>query len=164
MVKLASWNQLVIVQKAEAHQKEKGTPHPVLTVLEEDTDECPSYTLQSPSSIPLIKVSITLEGSSVEMELDTGAAHSLMSKNNFWLLFPERELVPTTIHLSTYSEAIEVLGSVDVDVTYKEQSVCIPLLVVKHKGPSLLGHDWLQNSNQTGEKFSPSSSIPYKHC
>ena len=30
------------------------------------------------------------------------------------------------------------------NVTYKEQSACVPLLVVKHKGPSLLGCDWLQ--------------------
>ena len=57
----------------------------------------------------------------------------------------QKELAPTTIHLRAYSgEAIEVLGSIDVNVTYKEQSACVPLLVVKHKGPSLLGHDWLQ--------------------
>ena len=54
-------------------------------------------------------------------------------------------MAPTTIRLCAYSgEAIEVLGSVDVNVTYKEQSACVPLLVVKHKGPSLLGRDWLQ--------------------
>ena len=64
-------------KKTEAGQK-KETPRPVLTVLvlEEDSDECPLYTLQSPSSTPPIKVSITLEGSPVEMELDTGAVYS----------------------------------------------------------------------------------------
>ena len=132
-------------KKTEAHQKKKETPRPVLTVLEEDSDECPLYTLQSPSSTPPIKVSITLEGSPIEMELDTGAAYFLMSENNFRLLFPERELAPTTIRLCAYSgEAVEVLGSIDVNVTYKEQSACVPLLVVKHSRPSLLGHDWLQ--------------------
>ena len=70
-------------KRTEARQKKKGTPRPVLTVLEEDTDECPLYTLQSPSFMPQIKVLITLEGSPVEMELDTGAAYSLMSENNF---------------------------------------------------------------------------------
>ena len=106
-----------------------------MTVLEEDTDECPLYTLQSPSFMPLIKMPITLDGSPVKMELDTGAAYSLMSENNFLLLFPEKELAPTTIRLCAYSgEAIEVLGSVDLNVTYKEQSACVPLLVVKHKG------------------------------
>ena len=54
-------------------------------------------------------------------------------------------MAPTTIRLYAYlGEAIEVLGSVDVNVTYKEQSAYVPLLLVKHKGPSLLGHDWLQ--------------------
>ena len=54
-------------------------------------------------------------------------------------------MAPTTTRLCAYSgEAIEVLGSVDVNVTYKEQSAYVPLLVVKHKGPSLLGRDWLQ--------------------
>ena len=39
---------------------------------------------------------------------------------------------------------MEVLGSIDMTVTYKEQSACIPLLVVKYSGPSLLGRNWLQ--------------------
>ena len=125
-------------KKTEARQKKKETPRPVLTVLEEDSDECPLYTLRSPSSI-------TLEGLLIEIELDTGAAYSLMSENNFRLLFPERELALTTIRLCVYSgEAIDILGSVDVNVTYKEQSACVPLLVVKHSGPNLLGRDWLQ--------------------
>ena len=116
-------------------------------MLEEDSDECPLilYTSQSPSSTPPIEVSITLEGLPIEIELDTGAAYFLMSQNNFRLLFPERQLAPTTICLCAYSgEAIEVLGSVDVNVAYKEQSACVPPLLVKHSGPSLLGHDWLQ--------------------
>ena len=75
------------------------------------------YTLQSPSSNPEIKVSITLEGSPVEMELYIGAAYSFMSENNFRLLFPEREMASTTVHLCAYSgEAIKVLGSVDVHI------------------------------------------------
>ena len=134
-------------KKTEAHQKKKETPHPVLTVLEKDSDECPLilYTSQSPSSTPPIEVSITMEGLPIEIELDTGAAYFLMFENNFRLLFPERQLAPTTIRLCAYSgEAIEVLGSVDVNVAYKEQSACVPLLLVKHSGPSLLGHDWFQ--------------------
>ena len=87
----------------EAHQKKKETPCPVLTVLGEDTDKCPLYTLQSPSFISPIKVSITLEGLLIEMKLDNGAAYFLMSQNNFRLLFPKRELASTTIRLHGYS-------------------------------------------------------------
>ena len=63
-------------------------------MLEEDTDECPLYTLQSPSSIPPIKVLITLESLPVEMILDTGEVYSIMSESNFRLLFPDKELAP----------------------------------------------------------------------
>ena len=45
-----------------------------------DTENYPLYTLQSSSSTPPIKVPVLLEGLSVEMELDTGAAFSLMAE------------------------------------------------------------------------------------
>ena len=110
-----------------------------------DTEHYPLYTLQSSSSTPPIKVPILLEGLQVEMELDTGVAFSLMAEGNFQELFPSKELAPTKIHLCAYSgEPIEVLGSIDMTVTYKEQSACVPLPVVKHSGPSLLGRNWLQ--------------------
>ena len=136
-------------KKSEAQRKKKEPqPHPVLTVEPDDTadtEQYPLYTLQSSSSTHPIKVPILLEGLPVEMELDTGAAFSLMVESNFRQLFPSKELAPTTIRLCAYSgEAIEVLGSIDKTVTYREQSACVPLLVVKHSGPSLLGCNWLQ--------------------
>ena len=136
-------------KKTEAQRKKKEPqPRPVMTVKSDDTadtEHYPLYTLQSSSSTPPIKVPILLDGLQVEMELDTGAAFSLMAEGNFRQLFPSKELAPTKIHLCAYSgEPIEVLGSIDMTVTYKEQSACVPLLVVKHNGPSLLGRNWLQ--------------------
>ena len=62
-----------------------------------------------------------------------------MAKSKFQQLFPVRKLVPTKIRLCAYSgEPSEVLGSIDITVAYKEQSTCVPLLVIKHSGPSLL--------------------------
>ena len=139
-------------KKAEAHRK-KTDPQarPVLAVSQtdaaqqEDTDEYPLYTLRSPSSTPPITVPVQIEGSSVQMELDTGAAFSLMSETAFRQLFPTKELEPSTIRLCAYSgEPIEVIGSVYIDVTYKEQSAQLPLLIVRHNGPTLLGRNWLQ--------------------
>ena len=133
---------------AAQHKKKEPQARPVMTVESEhttETEDYPLYTLQSSSSTPPIKLPILLEGLPVEMELDTGAAFSLMAESNFRQLFPAKELTPTTIRLCAYSgEAIEVLGSIDITVTYKEQSACVPLLVVKHSGPSLLGRNWLQ--------------------
>ena len=36
-----------------------------------------------------------------------------------------------------------MIGQVEVEVCYEEQQVKVPLLVVKGKGPSLFGQDWL---------------------
>ena len=38
---------------------------------------------------------------------------------------------------------IEVLGSIDVNVTYQNQKKQLILLVISGDGPSLLGQDWL---------------------
>ena len=36
------------------------------------------------------------------------------------------------------------MGSVSVQVEYKDQHECLPLLVVQGSGSSLLGRNWLQ--------------------
>ena len=41
-------------------------------------------------------------------------------------------------------EQLEVLGSVSVQVEYKDQLACLPLLVVQGSGSSLLGRNWLK--------------------
>ena len=40
-------------------------------------------------------------------------------------------------------ENLDVVGSVSVDVRYKEQTAHLPLTVVVGSGPSLFGRDWL---------------------
>ncbi len=51
----------------------------------------------------------------MEMEIDTGASLSVMSKQEFRNLWPERPLVATDVTLHSYSgECIPVVGSVDV--------------------------------------------------
>ena len=73
-----------MIQKKLKHTKRKKTPCPVLTVLEEDTDEYPLYTYFTVTiSISAVIVSITFEGSPIEKELDTGTSYFLMSENNF---------------------------------------------------------------------------------
>ena len=75
------------------------------------------------------------------MELDTGAAYTLVSEtifNQFW----KRELQPSQVRLTAYSgDEIPVVGSTEVCVNYV---ATLPLLVVKGEGHSLLGRNWLQ--------------------
>ena len=156
-------------KKTEAHRK-KTDPQacPVLTVSQtdaaqqEDTDEYPLYTLCSPSSTPPITVPVQIEGSSVQMELDTGAAFTLMLETVFRQPFPTKALDPSTIRLCTYSgEPKEIIGSVHIDVMYKDQSAQLPLLILRHNGPTLLGRNWLQQLYKTrleGNSYHPVGS------
>ena len=87
--------------------------------------------------------------SSVEMvmELDTGAALSVISERTYQKMWPHGapDLEPSTVSLHTYTgEQLEVLGSVSMQVEYKNQHECLPLLVVKGCGSSLLGRNWFQ--------------------
>ena len=78
------------------------------------------------------------------MEVDTGAALSLVSETTYKESWPDRTLQQSSKKLYSYSgEAIPVLGSFDVCVAYKSQVATLPLLVVKRDGPSLFGRNWL---------------------
>ena len=104
-----------------------------------DTDDYNHYThcVHLRSLIPLITVPVQMEGSSVQIELDTGAAFSLISETAFSQLFPTKELKPFTIRLCVYSgEPIEVIGSLHIDVMYKKQSA---MLIVSRPRPIIPG-------------------------
>ena len=119
--------------------------HPVKTVQEgiEDPNELPYvlHTLRAQTGQPL-EVDLMLDEKPLCMEVDTGAAVSLVSEKTYRSLFPERCLQPSKACLRTYSgESITVTGQVEVEVCYEEQRVKLPLLVVKGEGPSLYGRD-----------------------
>ena len=79
------------------------------------------------------------------MELDTGAAVSLVSECTYRHLCPNKPLQETTTCLRTYSgEQLVILGQLEVEVQYGAQRAHLPLCVVHGKGSSLLGRDWLQ--------------------
>ena len=106
--------------------------------------EYPLFTLLT-SHTPPLTISIKINEKQVLMELDTGAAVSLVSEDTQKQHWPEQQLQELTARLKTYSgEHLEVLGSMDIEVTYGEQQVILPLLVVKVGGPSLFGGNWLE--------------------
>jgi len=73
------------------------------------------------------------------MELDTGAAASLM---------PEDAYYQMEHNLCTYSEEkLKVLGSMKATVCYEEQQITLPWLVIKGSRPSLL--EQTQTNTQT---------------
>ncbi len=82
------------------------------------------------------------------MEIDTGAAISVMNEHTYQSLWPQRKppIKPTSVRLKTYTgEHIVVKGIIRARVLYKAQQADLELLVVAGNGPSLLGRDWLEH-------------------
>ena len=86
---------------------------------------------------------MAINGIQMEMEIDTGASVSLISKNKFdkfqsSAAFPS--LTNEQIKLRTYTgEEISVLGSISVTAKSENCTSTLPLLVVEGNGPSEIG-------------------------
>jgi len=95
--------------------------------------------------VPEIMIDVKLGGKALQMELDTGASVSLISKAEFDDLTLDSKLLKTNIVLSTITgEKIDVYGKCMVSVEYKGvqyENLC--LYVVGATGSALLGRDWL---------------------
>ena len=90
---------------------------------------------------------LQLDEKIVRMEVDTGASLSLMPLSTFRKLWPQRELLPSNVKMSTYTgEVLAVSGTADVLVTgHGTETATLPLLIVEKEGPCLLGRNWLKS-------------------
>ena len=80
-------------------------------------------------------VTVEIEGKELKMEVDTGAAVSLVSYETYCHLLPEIALSPSNVVLRTYSgELINVAGSCKVEVCHNGQKVVLDLIVVDGRG------------------------------
>ena len=128
-------------QPQQTHVLESETHSP--------TSEQETYTLfpvNSQRASP-IEVSVTVDGVPMTMELDTGAAVSVISEHTYHSTWPHDRpaLQPSSTKLRTYSgEELEVIGSISIQVNYEDQLEELPLLVIRGTGASLLGRNWLQ--------------------
>ena len=96
------------------------------------------------SRVSPYKVTLELEGQPVTMEVDTGAAVSIISKKTHASLFPRAPLHTPKVQLRTYtSDPIHVVGQMTVEVKYQDYTGQHDLYVVAGNGPSLIGRDWL---------------------
>ena len=90
-------------------------------------------------------LTLQVEGKPLHMELDTGAAYSVISEATYHATFSEMKLRPSEILLKSYmAERIPVLGQLNAHVDYEDQRARLVLLVVAVDGPSLLGRNWLR--------------------
>lgn len=76
---------------------------------------------------PAILIHITMNGSKIPMELDTGATLSVMSEETWKEACPTATLQQSSARLSTYSgEPLTVLGKAMVDIEYEGQTEKLP--------------------------------------
>jgi len=103
------------------------------------------FIVHTPNSNPL-KTTLLVEGHLLTMEIDTGAAISLVSEETVHSSFmKDLPCQSTDVRLRTYTgESVPVLGKLMVKVEKDEAILTLPLLVVKGSGMALMGRDWLQ--------------------
>ena len=93
-----------------------------------------------------VQVQMIINGKSLDMEVDTDAALSLISDSKRKAIFPNEKLRPAKITLKTYTnEPIEVIGTQNVRVQYEGQFKKLVLVVIAGDGPSRLGRNWLNH-------------------
>ena len=103
------------------------------------------YKVNHGSSHPIM-VDLFINDRKVNMEVDTGAAVTVMSEEQHKKLFPRTKLQPCSLLLKTYTgEAMSVAGQIPAQVRYGDQHCALALTVIRGKGPVLLGRDWLNH-------------------
>lgn len=110
---------------------------------------------QVTSGCPKFMVAVSIGGEIVPMEVDSGAARSIISQNTFSKLKVARHIKfeEADTKLVTWTkEGLDVIGKATIPVRFKEQDFKLPILVVRNEGSTLLGRDWFKvlNINVTG--------------
>ena len=96
-------------------------------------------------STPTLKVQVALQGKSTTMDLDTGAAESVMALETFTQLgLSKQHLKPSAVQLRSYSgNIIPLEGVARLPVTFGTQTKVLPLYVITSPTESLCGMSWI---------------------
>ena len=129
----------------ESHEK---THHVVEEEPEpQDVGEYTMFHVSSGQTGPL-HATVTVNGSPLAMEINTGTSVSIASRETFESIQKGEstlELKETTVKLQTYTgEPIRVCGSTVVQVEHNGQTTSLPLVITEGSGPTLLGRNWLE--------------------
>ena len=116
-------------------------------LVEDSDDECeeefPVHKIGAGSTSPY-SVWVRIEGVKLRMEVDTGAAVSVVSSKTWEKLQLKVPLCKPDVTLKTYTnEVMRVIGEAKLNVTYGHEKHLLRLYVVEGNGPSLVGRDWL---------------------
>ena len=139
-------------QSCRQRRDRKSTNRRTLQVSEAEGGADSTYTMfpvqgEAGKTDPL-RVTVQVNSTDLEMEVDTGASCSIISAvtyNQLWSKDQAPPLYRTQKKLCTYTkEPLQVKGAITVTAHYQGQTAELELVVVAGAGPSLLGRDWLQ--------------------
>ena len=97
-------------------------------------------------SAPAVKVPVQIEEVEFLMEVDTGAAASILNYADYEWYFKYLALRPVERSFHAYAGApLDIAGQILVDVDYHRQQATLPLLVVRAEryAAPLLGRSWM---------------------
>ena len=107
--------------------------------MDSESEEFHLFKLNAPSSNP-IEVTVNVKDKPLTMELDTGAAVSIISEATRREMFPKKKLHKSKLTLKIYTdEPMQIIGQLNVHVESNGQTSPLVLVVVAGDGPSLLG-------------------------
>ena len=108
-------------------------------------EEYASHKVNSRASDP-VHVRVLINEKEIDMEVDTGAALSIISEKTRNTYFPRERLRSSDLVLKTYTnEPLKVVGTLNVRVQYEDQLKKLVLVVTAGNGPSLFGRNWLNH-------------------
>ena len=82
---------------------------------------------------------VRIDRKALSMELDTGAALSIISEKTWKDTLPDQSLDNSRVNLKTYTgEPLCILGQKSVSVEYGSQKCTLPLVVLAAVGPLCL--------------------------
>ena len=114
-------------------------------LTEDGVEELGLYNIHDNEAPRPMVLEVEVEGRQVPMEIDTGAAVTIMSKDTWQRMFATLPLSKSQIALKTYTlKKMKVSGQRAVQVRYKGQVRQLRLIVVEGNGPTLLGRNWLK--------------------
>ena len=117
-----------------------------VVAMENVSNDSPVYMVQRTQvNVPPIWCPIRIGGTTVKMELDTGAGVTLIDEHTYRQIKPRPPLSACGTRLRSYSgDDIPVIGEFCTDVSHNGSvHRQLPVIVVAGSGPSLLGRNWL---------------------
>nr|XP_050024971.1 uncharacterized protein K02A2.6-like [Dermacentor andersoni] len=96
---------------------------------------------------PAVRVEVRVNGSPLEMEVDSGAVCSVINDRTMRKLrISKRALRPSSLHLRAYNnKELRVLGELTVTVEFRGQEHRLRLVVVKGASIGRIGRDWFKS-------------------